>query len=242
MSFKYIFNADDKDNVIVRHLGICDYFSTYTQMREFTHLRANKNQADIAAYNDNDELWCVEHPAVYTLGQAGLPEHLLRNPLNIPCIQTDRGGQITYHGLGQIVIYVLMNLRKHNIYVRELVYKLEQSIIDTLKIYNIDGLRKEGAPGIYVAQKQTHTHRLNALNVNNNEINFLSKIAAIGLKVSRGYTYHGIALNVNMNLTPFSYINPCGYAGLNTIDMRGVLNFDVNSEEIINHLLNCIRQ
>jgi lipoyl(octanoyl) transferase len=224
----YIFNVDNKNNVLVRYLGICDYTEIYTRMREFTDLRAQTH------ISYPDEIWCVQHPAVYTLGQAGLSEHLLSNPLHIPCVQTNRGGQITYHGIGQLVVYILMDLRKNNIYVRELVYRIEQTIIDALSEYHIHGLRKEGAPGIYVENNTC-----------------LNKIAAIGLKVSRGFTYHGFALNVDMDLTPFSYINPCGYAGLNTIDMHTILknqppqvniDIDININDVCKHVLNYLLQ
>lgn len=139
-----------------------------------------------------DQLWHVEHPPVFTLGLAGRREHVLA-PGGIPVVSTDRGGQVTYHGPGQAVCYVLMDLRRAGYGVRELVRRLEQSLIDTLADYRIEGARRAGMPGVYVDD---------------------AKIAAIGLRVARGGTYHGIALNVDMDLEPFSRIDPCGYPGL----------------------------
>ena len=149
-----------------------------------------------------DEIWLVEHPPVYTLGQAGKPEHLL-NPGNIPVVQTDRGGQVTYHGPGQIMAYVLMDLKRANRFIKAMVNQLEQATIDTLAEYGLtNACRKEGAPGVYVPGAHD-----------------LAKIAALGIKVRNGYTYHGMALNVAMDLSPFNGINPCGYAGLQTVCM-----------------------
>jgi lipoyl(octanoyl) transferase len=139
---------------------------------------------------------------VYTQGQAGKPEHLL-NPGNIPVIKTDRGGQITYHGPGQIMAYVLADLKRSGRYIKQLVFELEESLIATLALYGIDqACRKPGAPGVYVPGKQD-----------------LAKIAALGIKVKQGCTYHGLALNLDLDLTPFEGINPCGYAGLLTVSM-----------------------
>lgn len=149
-----------------------------------------------------DEIWLVEHPPVYTLGQASKPEHLL-NPGNIPVVQTDRGGQVTYHGPGQVMAYVLMDLKRANRFIKALVSQLEEATIDTLAVYGLTkACRKEGAPGVYVPGTQD-----------------LAKIAALGIKVRNGYTYHGMALNVAMDLSPFNGINPCGYAGLQTVCM-----------------------
>lgn len=152
--------------------------------------------------NTADEIWLVEHPPVYTLGQAGKPEHLL-NPGNIPVVQTDRGGQVTYHGPGQIMAYVLMDLKRANRFIKAMVNQLEQATIDTLAVYGLkNACRKEGAPGVYVPGAHD-----------------LAKIAALGIKVRNGCTYHGMALNVAMDLSPFNGINPCGYAGLQTVCM-----------------------
>jgi lipoyl(octanoyl) transferase len=157
-----------------------------------------------------DELWIVEHPPVYTLGLGADPSHVL-DAHGIPVVQTDRGGEVTYHGPGQAVIYLLMDLRRHRgsgrVFAREFVNKIEQSVIDTLAAYNLAGERKPGAPGIYMA----------------NGLWQGAKIAALGLKVrGNGCTYHGVSLNVAMDLAPFSWINPCGYEGLPTVDMKTV--------------------
>ena len=149
-----------------------------------------------------DELWLVEHTPVYTLGQAGKPEHLL-NPGKIPVIQSDRGGQVTYHGPGQIVVYILADLKRSGRYIKQLVFEIEESIIATLALYGLgQACRKPGAPGVYVPGATD-----------------LAKIAALGIKVRQGYTYHGLALNLDLDLAPFTGINPCGYAGLETVSM-----------------------
>jgi lipoyl(octanoyl) transferase len=184
---------------IVRHLGRADYEPTFAAMRAFTDARA----ADTP-----DELWIVEHPPVYTLGLGADRGHVLA-PHGIPVIQTDRGGEVTYHGPGQVVIYLLMDLRRNKpggkLYARQFVHRIEQAIIDVLAAYNLAGERIAGAPGIYIA----HGPKRGA------------KIAALGLKVrGNGCTYHGVSLNVAMDLAPFSWINPCGYSGLETVDMR----------------------
>jgi len=184
--------------LIIRRLGRADYLPTLEAMRAVTLARGLESP---------DELWLVEHPPVYTLGLAGKREHLLRDT-DIPVVQTDRGGQVTYHGPGQVVIYLLIDLRRRDLKVRELVHAIEAAVIDTLAAYNLVGERKAGAPGIYIAGPSD-----------------LAKIAALGLKIKNGCSYHGVSLNVNMDLTPFSWINPCGYAGLRTIDLAtlGVL-------------------
>ena len=170
-----------------------DYMTVWQAMQDFTAKR------DAAT---PDEIWLVEHQPVYTLGQAGKPEHLLAVGL-IPVIQTDRGGQVTYHGPGQVVAYVLADLRRSNRFVKDMVKQLEQAAIDTLTSFGIiQACRNPGAPGIYVPFPTE-----------------LAKIAALGLKVRHGCTYHGLALNVDMDLSPFSGINPCGYEGLQTISM-----------------------
>ena len=145
-----------------------------------------------------DELWLVEHEPVFTLGQAGKPEHVLM-PGDIPVVKVDRGGQVTYHGPGQIVLYPLLDLRRIGIGVREYVCRIEQAIIDTLDEWNIGGQRREGAPGVYVAG---------------------AKVAALGIRVRRGCTFHGLAFNIGMDLEPFHRINPCGYQGLQVTSMR----------------------
>ena len=179
--------------------GTEDYQITFEAMRAFTDARDATTQ---------DELWIVEHPPVFTLGLGADRSHVLAAH-DIPLIQTDRGGEVTYHGPGQVVIYLLIDLRhshsKGRLFAREFVHKIEQAVIDTLAAYNLAGERKAGAPGIYVAQGEWQA----------------AKIAALGLKVrGNGCTYHGVSLNVAMDLQPFSWINPCGYAGLVTIDMK----------------------
>jgi lipoyl(octanoyl) transferase len=184
---------------IVRNLGRADYEPVFAAMRAFTDARA----ADTA-----DELWIVEHPPVFTLGLGADRSHVLA-PHDIPVVQTDRGGEVTFHGPGQVVIYLLMDLRRNKpggkLYARQFVTKIEQAVIDVLAAYNLGGERIAGAPGIYIADGPRKG----------------AKIAALGLKVrGNGCTYHGVSLNVAMDLTPFSWINPCGYSGLATVDMR----------------------
>jgi len=158
-----------------------------------------------------DEIWLVEHEPVYTLGQASKPEHLL-NPGSIPVVQTDRGGQVTYHGPGQVMAYILADLRRSGLFIKAMVHQIEEATIETLKIYGIeDACRKDGAPGVYVPAGVAKSGDETAKE--------LAKIAALGIKVRNGCTYHGMALNVDMDLTPFDGINPCGYAGLQTVCM-----------------------
>ena len=186
--------------MIIRTLGCAEYVSTWDAMRDFTRSRNDDTE---------DELWLVEHPPVFTLGQAGRREHLLVTT-DIPVIATDRGGQITYHGPGQVVAYPLLDLRRLGIFVKELVFRLEQAVMQTLESYGIDGRRVRGAPGVYVPF---------ATSTASGDLAGLAKIAAIGIKVSHGRTTHGIALNVSMDLRPFSLINPCGYANLPAVDI-----------------------
>ena len=202
--------------MIVRQLGRVEYVPTYSEMQSFTDRRT----ADTP-----DELWLCEHPPVFTQGLAGRAEHLLM-PGSIPVVQTNRGGQVTYHGPGQVVAYPLLDLRRHGYFVKELVYRLEEAIIRTLRHFGVTGHRVTGAPGIYVRLDDPFGHRtLNASatpqTATTPEAHFqgLGKIAALGIKVSRHCSYHGVALNVAMDLTPFDRINPCGYAGLRTVDL-----------------------
>ncbi len=186
--------------MIVRMLGRADYLPTWDAMRTFTAQRAADTE---------DELWLVEHPPVFTLGQAGRREHLLAET-DIPVITTDRGGQITYHGPGQVVAYPLLDLRRLGIFVKELVFRIEQAAIQTLEAFSIDARRVRGAPGVYVPFAASRA---------GDEFAGLAKIAALGIKVTNGRSYHGLAMNVSMDLTPFSLINPCGYANLPAVDM-----------------------
>jgi lipoyl(octanoyl) transferase len=187
--------------VLVRWRGVESYPVSFDAMRAFTDART----AETA-----DEIWLVEHPPVFTLGQAGDPAHLLAADSGIPLVKVDRGGQITYHGPGQIVAYLLLDLRRRKLMVRELVTRIEQAVIETLAAYNLAGERKAGAPGIYVAPGPAGS----AVGPHAG-----AKIAALGLKIRNGCSYHGVSLNVNMDLQPFLAINPCGYAGLETVDM-----------------------
>lgn len=167
----------------VRNLGSVDYAATFVAMQNFTVARDEASA---------DEIWLCEHPAVFTQGLSGKPEHLLAD-IGIPVEQVDRGGQITYHGPGQVVAYLMLDLRRRGLKVREFVTRIEQAIIDTLAEYAIVGERNPGAPGVYVGG---------------------AKIAALGLRIKRGCSYHGLSLNVDMDLRPYHAINPCGYAGL----------------------------
>ena len=170
--------------LIVRNLGIQDYQHVWHNMQAFTDNRT----ADTP-----DEIWLVQHPSVFTQGQADKPEHLLKRT-EIPVVQSDRGGQITYHGLGQQIMYVLIDIKRHeNLNVRQLVTALEQSVVKTLADYGIEGYPKPDAPGVYIDGK---------------------KICSLGLRIRHGRSFHGLAFNINMDLTPFHQINPCGYAGL----------------------------
>jgi len=185
---------------IIIDRGFEPYDISFAAMRAFTDART----ADTP-----DELWIVEHPPVFTLGLGADPSHVL-NAHDIPVVQTDRGGEVTYHGPGQVVIYLMMDLRRRpgaRLFAREFVNKIEQSVIHTLQAYNLTGERKAGAPGIYMSNGAWKG----------------AKIAALGLKIrGNGCTYHGVSLNVAMDLAPFSWINPCGYEGLATVDMRTV--------------------
>ena len=186
-------------DTLILQRGYETYDATFAAMRAFTDSRTASTP---------DELWLVEHPPVFTLGLGADPAHIIQ-PHEIPVVQTDRGGEVTYHGPGQAVIYLLFDLRRQGkkILPREFVNRIEQAVIDTLAAYNLSGDRKPGAPGIYIA--------------NGNHQG--AKIAALGLKIrGNGCTYHGVSLNVSMDLQPFSWINPCGYPGLETIDMKSL--------------------
>jgi lipoyl(octanoyl) transferase len=189
----------------VKHLGLVDYATTWRAMQEFTAQRGPDTP---------DELWLLQHPAVFTLGLAGKREHILQIT-DIPIIPIDRGGQVTYHGPGQVVAYVLLDLKRRSYGVRELVLRLEQSVIDLLNDYGVTAQRRAKAPGVYVEQR---------------------KIAALGLRIKRGCSYHGLALNVDMDLKPFQYINPCGYEGLEVTQMRD-LGVDAELAEVERKLL-----
>jgi lipoyl(octanoyl) transferase len=175
--------------ILVRQLGLCEYEPVWHAMQDFT------NQRDESTL---DELWLVQHPPVFTQGQAGKAEHVLA-PGDIPVVQVDRGGQVTYHGPGQIVAYPLVDIRRSGVGVREFVNCIEESIIQVLHQYGVNGERRKGAPGVYV----------------NGE-----KIASVGLRVRQGRTFHGLSFNIDMDLEPFQRINPCGYEGLVVTQLR----------------------
>jgi len=183
------------DELIIRKLGLCNYVETWQAMKDFTKIRTPQTQ---------DELWILEHNPVFTLGTNGKTEHIL-DAGQIPIVNIDRGGQVTYHGPGQLVIYLLLNLHRRKLGVRKLVSIIEASIIRLLDNYQITAHNKPQAPGVYVAEK---------------------KIAALGLRISRGYTTHGLSLNVDMDLRPFTRINPCGYENLEVTQCKelGIAN------------------
>ena len=192
----------------LRQLGRVDYQTTWRAMQDFTAAR----DADTA-----DEIWLLEHPPVFTLGLNGKPEHLL-NPDSIPVIKIDRGGQVTYHGPGQLVVYVLLDIARRSLGVQQLVQRMEQAVIDLLAEQQVDAVSRRDAPGVYVGER---------------------KIAALGLRVKHGRTYHGLALNVDMDLEPFNRINPCGYPGMQVTQLRDLgisLDMDAVSERLLSHL------
>ena len=195
----------------VRSLGRIECAATLDAMRTFTRERGPQTP---------DEIWLCEHGPVYTQGLAGKPEHLL-DAGDIPVIQTNRGGQVTYHGPGQVVAYPLIDLKRLGIYVKEYVFRLEQALLKTLESLDVTGHRVAGAPGIYVDLAQPFGHARRAATP---EAPFdgLGKIAALGVKVSRHCTYHGVALNVAMDLRPFEGIHPCGQPGLRTVDLSTI--------------------
>lgn len=193
---------------IVRQLGCQPYEPVWRAMQRFTDLRDA---------GTTDELWIVEHEPVFTLGQAGKPEHVLAQG-EIPVVQVDRGGQVTYHGPGQVVVYPLLDLARLKIGVRDYVCRIEQALIDTLGDWNIEASRRDGAPGVYVAG---------------------AKIAALGIRVRRGRSFHGLAFNVAMDLEPFQRINPCGYADLQVVslaDLGGPSSPDAVAPALLEHL------
>ena len=217
----------------IKHLGLAHYVQTMDAMQAFT---AARSKADAAP--KPDELWLCEHPPVFTQGLAGRPEHLLLAG-DIPVVQTNRGGQITYHGPGQIVAYPLLDLKRTGYFVKEYVYKLEEAVIRTLAHFGVTGYRVRTAPGIYVRLDDPQSHASIGLAGIHDSADAvfarerLGKIAALGIKVSRHFTYHGVALNVAMDLAPFARINPCGYSGLQTVDLRSV-GVDVGVDAVSN--------
>ena len=198
----------DADALIIRHLGQVDYETAWRDMQDFTQHRDT---------NTPDELWFLEHPAVFTLGRNGKREHL-HNSGKIPVLNVDRGGQVTYHGPGQLVVYTLLNINRRQLGVQSLVRKLEQAVIDLCADHGVDAQRREKAPGVYVNGR---------------------KLAALGLRVRKGCSFHGLSLNVDMDLAPFSMIDPCGYKGMEVTQLSN-LGIDAStgtiSEELQQHL------
>jgi lipoyl(octanoyl) transferase len=197
-----------KASIKLKQLGLSDYAPVWRAMQKFTDQRNEETE---------DELWMVEHPPVFTQGQAGKAEHIL-NSGDIPIIQVDRGGQVTYHGPGQIVIYPLIDLKRHKIGIKALVHGIEGALIETMADFGVRAKRKEKAPGVYVDGK---------------------KIASLGLRVRKGCTFHGLAFNIRMDLEPFQRINPCGYAGLEVVQLsqfNSTVDFDEVQEQLIKHL------
>ncbi|AUI85519.1 octanoyltransferase [Vibrio azureus] len=195
--------------LVVKRLGRQDYEPVWKAMHEFTDQRTEDTL---------DEVWLVEHNPVFTQGQAGKAEHLL-NTGDIPVVQSDRGGQVTYHGPGQLVAYFLINLRRKNFGVRDLVTHIENIVINTLKAYDIDSAARPDAPGVYVDGK---------------------KICSLGLRIRKGCSFHGLALNVNMDLAPFLRINPCGYEGMEMVQISqvgGPDNLHLVEEQLIQELV-----
>lgn len=189
--------------------GLEPYAQSFDAMRAFTDTRTPETP---------DEIWLVEHPQVFTLGLAGDPAHLLIADSGIPLVKVDRGGQITYHGPGQVVAYLLLDLRRRKLMVREFVRRIEQAVIETLAAYNLATDRKAGAPGIYIS-RPFENQLADGADAALHGLHEGAKIAALGLKIRNGCSYHGVSLNVRMDLEPFLAINPCGYAGLETVDM-----------------------
>ena len=218
----------------IRLLGRVDYLPTYEAMQAFTAARTPETP---------NELWICEHSPVFTQGLAGQASHLLM-PGDIPVVQTNRGGQVTFHGPGQIMAYPLVNLQRAGYYVKEYVFKLEESVIRTLAHFGVTGHRVAGAPGIYVRLDDPFSHAaLVGPAPAQDPFKGLGKISALGIKVSRHCTYHGLALNVAMDLAPFSLINPCGYSGLQTVDLA-TLGIQIHpaeaaqclAEKLVSHL------
>ncbi len=202
----------DEMPLVVRDLGVLNYLPTWQRMQAFTDTRSN---------TDADEIWLTEHPAVFTQGQAGKQEHLLA-PGNIPVIPVDRGGQVTYHGPGQLMMYTLLNIKRRKLGVRQLVTALEECIVLTLAESDIQAYAKKDAPGVYVDEK---------------------KICSVGLRIRRGCSFHGLAFNVNMDLAPFLRINPCGYAGLEMTDsarLNGINSMPQAKKVVVQHFCNLL--
>ncbi|EIO3981691.1 lipoyl(octanoyl) transferase LipB [Vibrio vulnificus] len=201
-----------QNQLVVKRLGRRDYLPVWQAMHEFTDTRNEETP---------DEVWLVEHNPVFTQGQAGKAEHLL-NTGDIPVVQSDRGGQVTYHGPGQLVAYFLINLRRKKLGVRDLVTTIENLVINTLKAYNIDSAARPDAPGVYVDGR---------------------KICSLGLRIRKGCSFHGLALNVNMDLSPFLRINPCGYQGMEMVqvgELGGPTDIALVEQQLVKELVNLL--
>ncbi|ANN27349.1 lipoyl(octanoyl) transferase LipB [Vibrio vulnificus] len=201
-----------QNQLVVKRLGRRDYLPVWQAMHEFTDTRNEETP---------DEVWLVEHNPVFTQGQAGKAEHLL-NTGDIPVVQSDRGGQVTYHGPGQLVAYFLINLRRKKLGVRDLVTTIENLVINTLKAYNIDSAARPDAPGVYVEGR---------------------KICSLGLRIRKGCSFHGLALNVNMDLSPFLRINPCGYQGMEMVqvsELGGPTDIALVEQQLVKELVNLL--
>ncbi|HAS6306352.1 TPA: lipoyl(octanoyl) transferase LipB [Vibrio vulnificus] len=201
-----------QNQLVVKRLGRRDYLPVWQAMHEFTDTRNEETP---------DEVWLVEHNPVFTQGQAGKAEHLL-NTGDIPVVQSDRGGQVTYHGPGQLVAYFLINLRRKKLGVRDLVTTIENLVINTLKAYNIDSTARPDAPGVYVDGR---------------------KICSLGLRIRKGCSFHGLALNVNMDLSPFLRINPCGYQGMEMVqvsELGGPTDIALVEQQLVKELVNLL--
>ncbi len=219
---------------MIKQLGLVPYLPTYQAMQDFTATRSA---------NTPDELWICEHPPVFTQGLAGHEDHLLA-PGDIPVVPTNRGGQVTFHGPGQVVAYPLIDLQRAGYYVKEYVYRIEEAVIRTLSHFEVTGHRVSGAPGIYVRLDDPHSHAMLPQRPQKDaskdpDFAGLGKIAALGIKVSRHCSYHGVALNVAMDLSPYQRINPCGYQGLQTVDLStiGVLVSWQEAADVLSHKL-----
>ena len=205
VSDKFSVQSSSGHTIDVLVFGQTDYQESYIRMSEFATTRTE---------SDRDQIWLIEHPPVYTQGTACQQETLL--PSGIPVIKTDRGGQITYHGPGQLVMYPLLRLKRFGLGVKALVNSLEQAVIDTLCSYQVEGKRRQDAPGVYVNE---------------------AKIAALGLRIRRGNTYHGLSFNIDMDLTPFSNVDPCGYKGLEVIQLADCVKEQIEIPEVSKRLL-----
>ncbi len=193
-----------KGSIKCRHLGVVDYQKTWQQMQDFT---------DSRQHDTKDELWFLQHPSVYTLGKNGKIEHVL-NSADVTVVNSDRGGQVTYHGPGQIVVYTLLDLARLKMGVRDLVTLIEQTVVELLASYDVEAYAKPDAPGVYVND---------------------AKIAALGLRVRKGCSFHGLALNVDMDMEPFSRINPCGYEGLEVTQLKSFIK-DIRISDVADNL------